>query len=433
MATHPDTVPYLDAFRGSDAEPQWLGTARQAALTRFADTGFPTRREEAWRFTDLRPLQRTGYTPASGGAEFAAADIAPWRFAGASHRIVLVNGSFAPELSDIGTLPAGAWLASTARTLAERPALVEQALAASDEAGRQPFAALNAAFFADGFVLALEPGTALTQPVEVIHLGRSAAPRSFHFRSFVLMGADSSALLLECFAGDGAYWTNDVLAIEVGAGAALSHIRLQDEGREAIHIALSRAWLGKGARYDSFALTLGGRLARHDIHARLAGEGASCRLDGAFLLRRDQEATTVTFVEHASPGGTTRELYKGVVDDRAHGVFLGRIAVRPDAQRSDAQQLNRNLLLSRRASVDTKPELEILADDVKCSHGATVGDLDEQALFYLRARGIPEDEARRMLIAAFATETLDLIADGAVREHMARHLERWLGGGDVHA
>jgi Fe-S cluster assembly protein SufD len=428
MAVHPDTVPYLDAFRArkAAAEPGWLATRREAALARFAALGFPTRREEAWRFTDLRPLQKAPFPPAAAAGSVGRADLAPWCFAGGAYRIVLVDGRFAPELSETGTLPPGAWLGSTARALAERPALVEAALAESDETGRQPFAALNAALFADGFVLALEPGVVLDRPVEVIHLGRAIAPSSFHLRSLVALGAGSRADLIETFAGDGAYWTNAVLAVQAGDGAALRHVRIEDEASAAVHVALTRAALARGARYDAFTLTLGGRLARQDILVRFDGPDASCRVDGAFLLRGEQEATTATFIDHAAPGCTTRELWKGVVDDRAHGVFLGRIAVRPDAQRTDAQQTNRNLLLSRRAAVDTKPELEILADDVKCSHGATVGDLEEASLFYLRARGIPEAEARRMLVEAFAMDAVERI-EPPLREHVAAHLRRWLG------
>jgi len=427
MAAHPDTVPYLDAFRARTMaqEPAWLAARRDAALAQFAAHGFPTRREEAWRFTDLRPLQRVPFPPVEAVRTAAPSDLAPWRFAGATHRIVLVDGRFAAELSEIGTLPHGAWLGATAHALAERPALVEAALDVSDEAGRQPFASLNAALFADGFVLALEPGVALDRPVEVIHLGRAAEPRSFHLRSLVSLGAGSRADLIETFAGDGAYWTNAVLAVRLGDGTALRHVRTEDEARDAVHVALTRATLDRGARYDAFTLTLGGRLARQDILVRFDGPDASCRVDGAFLLRGQQEATTATFIDHAVPGCTTRELWKGVVDDRAHGVFLGRIAVRPDAQRTDAQQTNRNLLLSRRAAVDTKPELEILADDVKCSHGATVGDLDEASLFYLRARGIPEAEARRILVEAFAMEAVERV-EPPLRAHLAAHLQRWL-------
>ena len=427
MAAHPETSPYLDAFRAREraAEPSWLADRRAAALDRFAALGFPTRREEAWRFTDLRPLAAHAFPPAEGTSAIAPDDLAPWRLSGPSHRLVLVDGRFALDLSDLGALPPGAWLGSTAQALTERPTLVEAALDASDDAGAQPFAALNAAFFADGFVLALEPGVTLEHPVEVIHIGRAASPQSFHVRSAMLLAAGSRATVIETFAGTGAYWTNAVAAIGLGEGARLRHARVQVEDHQAVHIALARAALAPRAAYEAFALVLGAGLGRYDIQACFGGADALCQLDGAFLLRGQQENTIATFVDHAAPGCTTRELFKGVVEDRAHGVFLGRIAVRPDAQRSDAQQVNRNLLLGRRAVIDTKPELEILADDVKCSHGATVGDLDEEALFYLRARGIPEAEARRLLIEAFAAETLERV-DGAVRERLAAHVARWL-------
>jgi Fe-S cluster assembly protein SufD len=218
-----------------------------------------------------------------------------------------------------------------------------------------------------------------------------------------------------------------VTAVTLGEKAELHQAKVQDDGAEALHFALTRASLGKDAQYESFVLTLGARLSRHDLLATLAGEGARLDLNGAYLLRREQEATNDIFVDHAAAGGTTRELYKGVVDGRAHGVFLGTITVRPDAQKTDAQQTNKNLLLSRRAAVDTKPQLEILADDVKCSHGATVGDLDEAALFYLRARGIAEDEARRMLIGGFAGDALETVEDVPLRAHLAAHVQRWLG------
>ncbi|HXP32229.1 MAG TPA: Fe-S cluster assembly protein SufD [Stellaceae bacterium] len=426
----PGTAPYLAAFRARavEAEPHWLSEQRDAALARFAALGFPTRREEAWRFTDLRPLESATFLPAEQGAALAPERLAPWRLDGPTHRLVLVAGRFAPELSEIGPLPEGAWLASTARTLAERPDLARHAFDETDTGGGQPFAALNAALFADGFVLALDEGVALDRPVEIIHYGQAAAPASLHTRSAVLLGARSRATLVESFAGEGAYWTNAVAVVRLGPQSELRHLRLQDEGAAAIHFAAIRATLGRAAQYRSFTLTVGARLSRSDAFVRLDGDTAQCSLDGAFLLRGDREATTATFVDHVAPGCVTRELFKGVVGDRAHGVFLGRIAVRPDAQKSDAHQLNRNLLLSPRAAVDTKPELEILADDVKCSHGATVGDLDEAALFYLRARGIPEEEARRMLIEGFVVDALERIEDRAMRDHFARHLGRWLAG-----
>jgi Fe-S cluster assembly protein SufD len=217
-----------------------------------------------------------------------------------------------------------------------------------------------------------------------------------------------------------------VTRIALSEGAALSHAKVQSESEDGIHLALNRVTLAAKSAYQSFVLTLGAKLSRHETQALLAGEGASVGLDGAFLLRGSQDATNVTFVDHAAPGGTTRELFKGVADDRAHGAFLGTIAVRPHAQKTDAQQTSRNLLLSPRAAIDTKPELEIFADDVKCAHGATVGDLDEAALFYLESRGIPADAARRMLIEAFAADALDRVTDQPLRDFLDGHLRRWL-------
>jgi Fe-S cluster assembly protein SufD len=429
MSVRAETAPYLTAFAGQrrSGEPDWLAQHRQDSLARFAELGFPSRRDEAWRFSDLKPLQRAIFAPVSEGPVTAVAELDVWRYAGKTHRIVLLNGRFAPELSLIGDLPNGVWLAGTAQTLVERPDLIDVAFDQTDRVGAQPFASLNAALFADGFVLALEPGVTLPLPVEILHWGR-ADERSFHLRNLIRLGEGSRATVLETYAGQGHYWTNTVVVVDLGPGAALRHVKLQDEGPTAIHFGQARVEIARDARYESFVLTLGGRLGRHDSFVTFAGEGAACGLFGAYLLRGEQEATNATFIDHAVPRCTTKEVFKGVVDERAHGVFLGRIAVRPQAQKTDAHQLNKNLLLSPRANVDTKPELEILADDVKCSHGATVGDLDAEALFYLEARGIPAAEARRMLIEAFAADAIDQIEDDAVlRGHLVAHVQRWLG------
>jgi Fe-S cluster assembly protein SufD len=429
-----ETAPYFEAFRArvqSAEEPRWLSEAREASLLHFGELGFPTRRQEAWRFTNLRALQGTTFAPATGIASVAPAVVDALRMKEAMHRLVFVNGRFAPELSLLSVVPAGAWLATVRRTLDERPDLLAQAIDAGDTAGAQPFASLNAAFFADGFVLALEPGVTLDRPVQIIHVGRTGTPQAAHVRNLIRLRDGSSATVIESFTGEGTYWSNSVTALDVGARAALRRVKVQDEGREAIHFALDRVTLADDARYESFMLSLGGRLARHDTLATLVGERAHCAVHGAYLLRGDQEATNATVIDHAAPNGTTREVWMGVVDDRAHGVFLGRIAVRPEAQKTDAEQLNRNLLLSPRATVDTKPELEILADDVKCSHGATVGDLDEDALFYLRARGISEADARRMLIDAFTAQAIATVEDAALRDYLAAQVQHWLSRGEA--
>jgi Fe-S cluster assembly protein SufD len=430
VAIKPETAPYLEAFRSHESgadEPDWLLDHRAAALKQFAALGFPTRRQEPWKFTNLTPLSRAVFPPARPPepAQYRVL-LEPYLVGGAAHRIVLINGYVVPELSPIGRLPKGVWLGSTACALAERPDLALAGFDERDATSAQPFAALNGAFFGDGFVLALEPGAVLEATVEIIHVGRVAA-QSVHPRSAVIAGAGSRATVVETFCGSGAGWTNGVLRIDLGADAALNHVRIQDEDTEAIHFGVTRVGLARGARYDNFTLTTGARLSRQDVQVAIEGEGARCGVNGAYLLRGEQEATTATVIDHAAPGGTTREVFKGALEDRAHGVFLGRIAVRPGADKTDAHQLNRNLLLGPRAAVDTKPELEILADDVKCSHGATVGDLDEAALFYLRSRGIDEAAARRMLIEAFAADAIEgAVAAGELRVHLRRRLAAWL-------
>jgi Fe-S cluster assembly protein SufD len=421
-----DLTAYTNAFRADPAEPSWLVERRRSALARFGELGLPTRRQENWRFTNLRALETTDYPPAS--AETAADETAltPYRLAGATHRIVLVNGRFAPALSAVGALPSGVYLAPLSAALRERADLAAALFDGSDSVANQPFAALNAAFAGDGFVLALEDGVALETPVEIIHLGHAAAPQAAHTRNAVLAGKHSRARIIESHAGTGRYWRNLVTRVELGEGAALRHVALQDDSGEAINTGLSRVALATGARYESFTLTLGALLSRADAVVTIAGERAYCGIGGAYLLRGRQEATIATLIDHAAPGSETREVFKGVVEDRAHGVFQGKIQVRREAQQTNAHQLNKNLLLSPRAAIDSKPELEIFADDVKCSHGATIGDLDETAMFYLQARGIPEAEARRMLIEAFAADAIELVDDTAAQAYLRRHLDTWL-------
>jgi Fe-S cluster assembly protein SufD len=430
VTVKPEAAPYLEAFRtqeGNPTEPEWLLDRRAAALKQFAALGFPTRRDEPWRFTNLAPLGRATFPPAPRPEPVKhRLQLEPYLMGSATHRIVLIDGFVVPELSPIGRLPKGVWLGSTARALAERKDLGEAGFDERDATSAQPFAALNGALFGDGFVLALAPGAVLEAPVEVIHVGR-AGNQSAHPRSAVIAGAGSKATVVETFCGGSSAWTNSVLRIEIGDNASLDHVRIQDEPLDAIHLGLTRVRLARGGRYESFTLTTGARLSRQDVQVAIEGEGAHCGVNGAYLLRGEQEATTATVIDHAAPGATTREVFKGVIEDRAHGVFLGRIAVRPGADKTDAHQLNRNLLLSPRAAVDTKPELEILADDVKCSHGATVGDLDETALFYLRSRGIDEVAARRMLIEAFATDAIEAaVPVGELRVHLRRRLGVWL-------
>ena len=413
----PEARPYLDAFSGIAGEPEWLARFRRQGLSRFAELGFPSRRSENWRYLDLQPLERHPMLPAIMGqpmgvpAELVLSD--------GGLRLVLVDGRFAAELSRLD-LPQGVWLGSMRTAIAERPDLA-RAIAGEAGAGHS-FAALNAAFFADGFVLDLAPGTVLDAPIEIVHLASGAGDASLHTRSVIHLAAASRATVLETYAGSGKYWRNDVAAWRLDEGAGLTRVALIEEGAEAVHLAEIAATLAAKSTLDGFALLLAGGTVRHEANVAIAGDNAECRYDGAFVVSGREEANIVTSIDHAALGGTTRELIKGVAAGRGHGAFQGRIVVREGAQQTDAKQTSRNLILGRRAVIDTKPELEILADDVKCAHGASVGDLDEAALFYLRARGIPEDEARRLLVEGFLREPVEGVADPAIREHLLGRL-----------
>ena len=410
----------------------WLEALRARGLERFVEAGLPTIRDETWKFTNLRALARDvyGLAPARSNG-LATGDLAPHLPAGLDcHRLVFVNGRLRPDISDIGALPEGVRLSGLAALLDDDPDLAEEHLAGA-LAGDSPVA-LNAAFMADGAVLIIGPGVALERPVHLLFLAAGEdAPAASHPRNLIVAGPGSSATVIESYAGlgDGPYWTNVVTDIVVGRDAAVRHVKLQDEGVGAFHLAATRARLAEGASYDSFVAQTGARLARNEIAATLDGTGADCRLSGVYLARRRQHFDNTTVVDHAEPDGYSNEHYKGVLDDDAHGVFQGKIIVRADAQKTDAHQLNKNLLLSEGAQVDTKPELEINADDVQCSHGAATGKLDEEALFYMRARGIEAPEAQRMLVAAFVGEIVDTISPAPVKAHVERAVAAWLAAG----
>lgn len=425
--TH-DVTPFLDAFQshhGALAEPDWLKESRENALLHFARLGYPMRKHEAWRLTNVDHLPGLPVLPARPDAATDAAARLP-HFNAPSHRVVLLNGHYASHLSEIGTLPKGVFLAPMKEALRLRPEIVEDAIAPSDVCGAQPFASLNAAFFGDGFALALDPDVDLDVPVEIVHYSDAPQAASVHVRSVIWASSGSRATILETYLGSGAGWTTAVTAVNIGEGACVRHVKIQDEAPGATHLAVSRASIAASARYETFFLTLGARYSRQDVHATAVGEAASIIVNGAYLLKDEQEATFAPLVDHAAPGCQTSEHFKGLVQDRAHGVFLGKMIVRPGADQTDAHQLNQNLLLSSNARVDTKPELEIHADEVKCSHGATVGDLDENALYYLRARGIRDVDARHMLMEAFASDALEQAALGdALTGHLRRYLSAW--------
>lgn len=413
----PEARPYLDAFSEDPREPLWLRQLRRHNLARFAESGFPTRRSESWRYVDLQPLQQQPLAPSAAAANTSLPDACT--FDSAWVQIQLVDGTCG-SIVRRSPMPEGIWIAATQRAVEQRPALTK-ALVGDLSSGDRPLASANGALFSDGFAIDIAANAVLDRAIQVIHYGSKSG--SIQTRSLINLGEGSRATMIETYAGGAArYWRNDVVIARLAAGAQLTRIVVVEEAAEAIHTALFDARLEKGARLDTIALLLGGHRVRQEWNVCLAGEGAQCRLDGAYIVSSDDEANIVAAVDHAARGGATRELIKGVAADRGHGAFQGKIIVREQAQKTDAHQLSRGIMLGRRAVIDTKPELEILADDVKCSHGASVGDLDEAALFYLRARGLPAEAARRMLLEGFLREAVEGVADAAVRDRLLGRL-----------
>jgi Fe-S cluster assembly protein SufD len=400
----------------------WLKALRQTGLERYNTLGLPTPRVEAWKYTNLRSLARAGFKPAVLAPDVSLDTVPQARaLVLAAPVAVLVNGKFRADLSRLDDLPEGIEVAGFADMLESDPAAIERLL---EETGDDtPMRALNAAFMADGLVVRIAAGAKADRPVHLISVGAAAdAPLAFHPRNLIHAGEDSRAILVESHVGaGGVYLGNSVTDAVVGPGAVLDHIKLQNEDRASYHLALTGVALAEGSTYRNFT--------RNEIHATLEGGGIECRLDGAYMARGSQHLDTTTFIDHAKPGSESRETYKGVLDGQSRGVFQGKILVRRDAQKTDGHQLNKALLLSPEAEIDTKPELEIYADDVKCSHGATAGEIDEEQMFYLQARGIDREDARDLLVAAFLEEAIETIAVAEARDAMRQVVAMWLTEG----
>jgi Fe-S cluster assembly protein SufD len=387
--------------------PSALYKLRQAAIARFAELGLPTPRDEEWRFTPLTALTRTPFEYAAPGPHgLTAADVERLAVPTGGCRVVFVNGHFAPDLSDLGGLPAGVTVASLARTPFGE---LEPHLARYADFQQHAFTALNTAFVRDGAVISLPKGKVVGRPIHLLYLATAPdAARMAHPRTLIVAERESQATVVESFVGLGeeVYFTNAVTEAVLGENAVIDYYKLQQESRQASHVHTLQIQQGRGSNFASHAVTFGGGLARNEINAVLAGEGCECTLNGVYLAGGTQLIDNHTRIDHARPHCASHEVYKGILDGRARGVFNGKIYVHPDAQKTDAKQTNQTLLLSEDAVIDTKPQLEIFADDVKCTHGATVGQLDAEAIFYLRSRGIGRDEARNMLTFAFANDVI---------------------------
>lgn len=428
----PDSSPFarLGHFGKS---PAWLDEAQDRAIEHFHKDGFPTTKLESWKFTNLSPLARTTFrdSQALKIPEITHADLEPYRLTPNCHLIVFVNGRFQHGLSDLGHIPDGTRVVDlTAADAADLRLLTAQPAVAEDPRARTLFD-LNTACMSDGAVVHLGPG-AILDPVQLLFISRSdAEPRAFHLRNLIRAEAGSSATVLESYVGlgDGIYWTNVVTQVTLAPNAVLRHYKLQAEASSAFHIAATSVRVDHQSAYRMFAASLGSALSRNEVDLTLAATDAAAHLAGITFARRAQHLDTTIRLDHAKPHGISSQEFRNVVDDRAHSVFQGRIHVAPDAQKTNAEQVSRSLLLSSTASADTKPALEILADDVKCSHGATIGDLDEEALFYLRARGVSEPEARKMLIDAFIGELIEHITVDSAHIYFRAAFDHWLAEG----
>lgn len=417
----------------TEGDPAWLATLRREALAAFRERGLPTPRDEEWRYTSLQPLTRLALAaPSPAGAMPTREELeelgSPLY---ACSCFVFVNGRYAEALSVPRRLAGEARVESLARLRREEP----EALEAGDHArGRlgdrvdpkqHPFAALNTAFLDDGALLRVPEGRALSSPVHLVFVtlpagGAADEAAVSHPRVRIELGAQSRATVIQDHVslGDGPAFTNALSEVDVGRGARLDLVLLQRENAAAVHVSGLHGRVARDGRLVAHTATLGGRLVRNDLGVLLSEEGAECDLLGLFLGTGDSVLDNHTLVDHAVPHGTSRELYKGILADRSRGVFRGRVLVRPDAQKTDATQSNPNLLLSDAAEIDTKPQLEIHANDVRCSHGSAIGQLDPEALFYLRTRGLGEREARRVLTRGFAHEVTARLPGEALTERV---------------
>lgn len=419
--------PFLEKFRRFEVEPQqppWLLPLRKAGMARFAELGFPTVHDEDWRFTNVAPLTKLPFKPAAESADDAAARATLEKYIFASlpgARLVFVNGHFNAQLSSAGKLPVGVKVSSLAAALTADSGCIEKQLGQFALTDDNSFAALNQAFFLDGGFVYVPANQTVEEPIQLIfvstakHTGDTIQPRNL-----IIAETGCKATVIESYlaADHAAYFTNAVTEIVAGDNAALEHVKFQDEGPEAYHLATIAGQLGHASKVSIHSFALGAKLSRNNIRTKLTGERLECILNGLYLTRGEQLADHHMVVEHAQPHCDSHEYFNGILDDKSKGVFHGRIYVHPVAQKTDAKQTNKNLLLSDDATVDTKPQLEIYADDVKCTHGATIGQLNDEAIFYLRSRGLSQNAARRMLVHAFAGEIIARVKHGAVREEL---------------
>ena len=424
-------VAAFDELTSAVAVPAGVQSMRRAAFDRFATLGFPTTKNEDWHFTSVAPIAEQEFTLLTAKTgDVKRADVERFTFGATDwYTMVFVNGRFAPELSALPKLPAGVIVRDLASAWQTSPESADRIgrTASYDNAA---FTALNTAFMYDGAVIEIAKDTEVRRPIHLLYVtDATAAKTMMHPRNLVLVGRNARATVIESYVStsDAMYLVNAVTEVSVGEGATLRHYKMQREGRRAFHVGTIEAHQARDSHYVSFSFATGAELSRTNIYTTLDGEGCGATLNGLYMLDGEQTCDHQTQIIHAQPNCFSRELYKGVLDDRSHGVFNGKVYVHPIAQKTDGKQTNNTLLLSDTAHIDTKPQLEIFADDVKCTHGATVGQIDQMALFYLKSRGIDRALARRLLTYAFAADVLETIEVEAVREGLEKMtLERFV-------
>ena len=420
------TATYSDSFAATGTSgPAWLPQLRRAAFDRFSELGFPTTRDENWHYTSVTPIAERTFKPAKPGTlAISPNDLTHLVIGDASwHRLVFVNGRFERSLSSFSELPADVQVLTLAEAIKEIPEFVVERLGALANYADASFTALNTAFIGEGVVIHVPRGEVVASPIHIVHItDTQAAGGAVHPRLLVVAEPLAQLAIVESYAtvGNASYFTNAVAEIEVGNGARVDHYKIQRESTEAFHVSTVQVQQGRDSIYHSFSYAAGAQLSRTNIYSRMLGEGAEVKLNGLYMVDGTQHADHQTFVEHIAPNCASRELYKGILDGNSHGVFNGKVYVDSEAQKTDGKQTNHALLLSEQAKVDTKPQLEIFADDVKCTHGATIGRIDESALFYLQSRGIPIENAKALLTYAFAAEALETIEIDALRLELER-------------
>ncbi|HZH32454.1 MAG TPA: Fe-S cluster assembly protein SufD [Pyrinomonadaceae bacterium] len=416
----------FDAMQTADARalPAWVLRLRETAMERFESVGFPTTDVEDWKYTNVGAISKGAFAPVATGAggELNVADVAAYLAPEASSRLVFVNGIYRAEFSSVEDLPPGVVVASFAEAFTgEHESVLRSYLASPSDPEIDGFNALNAAFLREGALVYLPKGAQASSPIQLLFLSATTPqPAAVFPRVLVVAERESAATIIESYASvdESRSFTNAVVEVFVGENARVTHYKVQREGEASFHIATTNAKLERSGVYDLTTITLGAQLSRHGIGVRLAHEGAECWVDGLYLVGTGQHADTHSLIDHSSPHCTSHQLYKGILDGKSRAVFNGKVFVHRDAQQTDAQQSNKNLLLSNEARVDTKPQLEIYADDVKCAHGATVGQLEEEELFYLVSRGLHTDLARNLLTYGFAEELVEKIKIESIKRQL---------------